>query len=296
MKKNLLKIISVAILLLFVTIGCKKDKNVTNVTLDKNNITLDIGETATLKAVVYPEDAANKAVSWTSTNETVADVVNGIVTAKKVGKTSITVITEDGSFTAECVVTVTPEWIEISGVKWAKRNVDMPGTFAAKPEDAGMFYQWNSPIGWSSTDPLISSNGDTVWTIQSNSPISIWEKENDPCPVGWHVPTISELENLIQAGTEWTTLNNVKGRIFGTGDNTIFLPASGLRCYPSGGLPEDAETGEKIEVGYYWSNSSTNNLTSFISFDSSNDFPLGIGGPPAYQLRSEGYSVRCVAE
>ena len=110
MKVNFLKIISVLILLLIVNIGCKKDQNVTNVTLDKNNITLDIEETATLKATVYPEDAANKAVNWTSSNSAVADVVNGIVTAKEVGETTITVITEDGNFTAECIVTVTPEW------------------------------------------------------------------------------------------------------------------------------------------------------------------------------------------
>jgi len=31
----------------------------------------------------------------------------------------------------------------INGIKWATRNVDMPGTFAANPEDAGMFYQWD---------------------------------------------------------------------------------------------------------------------------------------------------------
>ena len=38
--------------------------------------------------------------------------------------------------------------VEINGVTWATRNVDAPGTFAAKPEDMGMFYQWNSKVSW----------------------------------------------------------------------------------------------------------------------------------------------------
>jgi len=35
------------------------------------------------------------------------------------------------------------EGVVINGVKWATRNVAAPGTFAANPQDAGMFYQWN---------------------------------------------------------------------------------------------------------------------------------------------------------
>ena len=224
MKRNLFKLIAVAVLLLIATIGCKKDQNenVTNVTPNKP---------------VTPEK----------------------------------------------------EWVEVNGVTWATRNVDKPGTFAAKPENAGMFYQWNSPIGWSTTYPMISSNGDTIWNIQSNSPITIWEKENDPCPTGWRVPTISELASLYTSDSQWTMVNNVTGRIFGTGDNTIFLPAAGCRFYPCGGMVED------ITEGYYWSNSSENGIC-FLGFDSSDHFTLSIANPPVYQLRSQGFSVRCVAE
>ena len=289
MKKDVLKIIAVAVVMLFVTVSCKKDQNVTNVTLDKNNITLDIGETATLKANVHPEDAANKTVSWTSSNSAVADVINGIITAKEVGKTTITVTTDDGNFTAECIVTVTPEWVEISGIKWAKRNVDMPGTFAAKPEDAGMFYQWNRKVGWSSTDPLMSSNGDSVWYKIPNDPGNFWNKDNDHCPIGWRVPTITELESLIIAGTEWITLNGVNGRIFGSGDNTIFLPAAGAREYYIGGLYGIGENGQ------YWSNSLiAMNTIQFLGFDMSDHFTIWTGSHS--WLFSFGYSVRCVAE
>ena len=39
--------------------------------------------------------------------------------------------------------------VVINGVRWATCNVDAPGNFAANPEDAGMFYQWNRKVGWS---------------------------------------------------------------------------------------------------------------------------------------------------
>ncbi|MDR1808976.1 MAG: hypothetical protein LBR34_01040, partial [Prevotella sp.] len=53
--------------------------------------------------------------------------------------------------------------VVINGVCWATRNVDAPGTFAETPESAGMFYQWNRSLGWSSSNPLVNSNGGTTW-------------------------------------------------------------------------------------------------------------------------------------
>ena len=61
-----------------------------------------------LTATVYPTDAANKNVTWTSSNDAVATVdAAGIVTAKTVGTATITATTEDGGYTDTCVVTVT---------------------------------------------------------------------------------------------------------------------------------------------------------------------------------------------
>jgi uncharacterized protein YjdB len=57
-------------------------------------------------ATVLPEDATDKSVTWTSDNEEVATVVDGVVTAVSEGTASITVTTVDGNLTATCVVTV----------------------------------------------------------------------------------------------------------------------------------------------------------------------------------------------
>jgi hypothetical protein len=80
---------------------------VTGVTLDVTELALEVPATATLTATVAPEEATEKAVVWTSDNEAVATVAEGVVTAVAEGTATITVTTVDGGFTATCIVTVT---------------------------------------------------------------------------------------------------------------------------------------------------------------------------------------------
>jgi uncharacterized protein (TIGR02145 family) len=171
--------------------------------------------------------------------------------------------------------------VEINGVIWATRNVDMPGTFAENPEDAGMFYQWNRKVGWSATDPLTSSD-ESSWGSSLPSGTE-WETANDPCPVGWRVPTTTEQRSLLDAGNSWTTQNGVDGRIFGSGTNTVFLPAAGYRFH-------DGTLHNAGAYGYQWS------CTQYSSLDTySLDFYSGSANW-SYSDRSFGFSVRCVAE
>jgi hypothetical protein len=68
---------------------------------------LEIGQTLQLTAVVEPEDAPNKNLSWSSSDEAVATVSEtGLVTAVAAGTAEITVTTEDGSKTDSITVTV----------------------------------------------------------------------------------------------------------------------------------------------------------------------------------------------
>lgn len=80
---------------------------VTGISLNKDALTLDVGGTETLKASLSPETATNKGVKWTSSDESIVKVSDkGVVTAVKAGTASITVTSEDGSFSATCAVTV----------------------------------------------------------------------------------------------------------------------------------------------------------------------------------------------
>ena len=81
---------------------------VTEVKLDKTNLSLEVGDTATLTATVEPDEASNKNVTWSSDGTSVATVDDtGKVTAISVGSATITATTQDGNKTATCTVTVT---------------------------------------------------------------------------------------------------------------------------------------------------------------------------------------------
>ena len=99
---------------------------VTSVTLDKTSCDLLVDETVQLLATVNPGIAANKNVTWNSSNSAVAEVdANGLVTAKSAGNATITVTTADGGKTATCIVNVvdalTDATFYASG--WFKENV-----------------------------------------------------------------------------------------------------------------------------------------------------------------------------
>ena len=81
------------------------EKTVASVTLNHATASLAVGDTLRLTATVAPDSATNKAVTWASSNTTVATVSSGLVTAKAEGSANITVTTQDGSKTATCAVT-----------------------------------------------------------------------------------------------------------------------------------------------------------------------------------------------
>lgn len=82
------------------------DVSVTGVSLDKKSAELEVGGTLKLTATVEPANATNQNVSWSSSDENVATVANGTVTAVAVGSAVITVKTADGGKEAACTVTV----------------------------------------------------------------------------------------------------------------------------------------------------------------------------------------------
>ncbi len=174
--------------------------------------------------------------------------------------------------------------VEINGVCWATRNVDAPGTFTQNPEDAGMFYQWNRNIGWSSTNPKVNSNGGTTW--DSSMPTdTTWAQTNDPCPAGYRLPTQAEQTALVNAGSTWTANYNgtgVAGRIFGSGTAVVFFPTAGYR------LSSDGALNSTDTLGFYWSST---------QYDSSSAYTVICSGARVARTpRTSGFSVRCVSE
>ena len=82
---------------------------VTGVSVGPETLELKEGTTGTLTAAVVPSNATVATVTWSSSDESVATVDKGVVTAVAEGTATITAKTDDGGFTATCNVTVTKE-------------------------------------------------------------------------------------------------------------------------------------------------------------------------------------------
>lgn len=80
---------------------------VAGIQLDQDTLTVQQGETGTLKATVQPDNASDQGVTFVSSNPAVATVdQDGTVHGVGEGETTITATTRDGGFTATCRVTV----------------------------------------------------------------------------------------------------------------------------------------------------------------------------------------------
>ncbi len=85
------------------------DVNPTGIAVTPSAMQLIEGDSELLAAIVSPANATNKDVIWTSSNPSVASVVNGKVTAKAAGTAVISAKTRVGGFTAEAAITVVEE-------------------------------------------------------------------------------------------------------------------------------------------------------------------------------------------
>ncbi|MBQ0093198.1 MAG: Ig-like domain-containing protein [Bacteroidales bacterium] len=290
---------------------------ITGLSIDKTSLILGKGETESLTAIFYPDDATSKKITWSSDNESIATIdQEGKVTAVKEGSATITVTTMDGGYKATCSVTVksagpvVPEAVDLGlSVKWASFNIG-----ASKPEEYGGYYQWagledvtstSINLNWNNCPYHTGSNEDTGWTkyIPSNKS-SYWSGSGNPdnktvldpsddvahVKLGgkWRMPTEAEWTELRENCTwTWTTQNGVNGykvtsKKSGYTSKSIFLPAAGYR-----GSDFLNSVGSS---GIYWS-SSLNTVTPNYAFDagfSSGNVYWG------YSCRDSGRSARPV--
>ena len=133
---------------------------VSGVKLEYDSIIVDINTETELKAIVYPEDAANKNLIWSSSDESVASInSDGVLQAKEVGVVEITVKTEDGSHTATCQVSVI---IPVSEIILDKESILLEKgqneklTVEILPENAA-----ETVITWKSSDTKVATVDET---------------------------------------------------------------------------------------------------------------------------------------
>lgn len=144
-----------------VTATCVFDvvaKPVMAITLFPGSCNLEVDKTQQLTATIEPANATNKGVRWESSNPLVATVnINGIVTAKSPGASTIVCEATDGSgVSGTCVVTVTP--VMVKSIVLTPSTIELQGneqyqlTAAVMPTDAA-----NKNLRWISSDNNVAS-------------------------------------------------------------------------------------------------------------------------------------------
>ncbi|PID21746.1 hypothetical protein CSV61_08580 [Sporosarcina sp. P3] len=151
-------------------------------------------KTAALFEQISPIDATNKEVTWSSSNPTVASVDQyGIITGEKAGKTTITVTTNDGGFTASSTVTVIggapPEFIGTHPDLSVGQNKVFTVTFSQDLK-VGKDYSKDILISRSPehSDPITAFTA----TVDPLTPNKLYIQPNSSWEEGVHYMTISK--------------------------------------------------------------------------------------------------------
>ena len=106
-------------------ITVNEDPSLKGISFSSDVMTIYVGESRTLTVTFTPEYAANKNVSWSSDNPSIAGVSQeGVVTAVAVGQATITATAQDGGHKASCAVTVTDGNIALVYYLEQTHNID----------------------------------------------------------------------------------------------------------------------------------------------------------------------------
>ena len=153
-----------------ITIGTRNDclKNATlhyvfisvsDVMLDKSEITLLVNNSETLIATVVPTDATDKNVIWKSSDTSVATVSNGVVNAIAPGIATITVETEDGGKRDTCILTVVEPIVSVI-------NISLNKTSAVLILD-------DTETLIATVSPSNATNKNVIWTSSDRSVVTV---------------------------------------------------------------------------------------------------------------------------
>ncbi len=183
---------------LLIVASCKKDPIiVTGLTLDKTDISVQVGGTATLATFLVPADASNQNVTWRSASQAVATVADGVVTGVSLGNTTITAVSQsDTTVKSTCTVLVTPstgQVINVSGditadTKWYSTAKYMLSGFVYVKNNATLTIEAGTIIkGVSGTKAALmiergskimahrnSKQSDCIYIRQAKRPTFIW--------------------------------------------------------------------------------------------------------------------------
>ena len=142
--------------------GCspKEDIKVTKVSLDKEAFTVEVDSTQKLNATIEPNNASNKNVTWSVSDNKIASVSNnGVVKGLTVGTTSVTVTSvSNPEAKASCTVTVKAKTYDVTGISLNKTTLRL---FTGKTEQLIATVEpteaTNKEVTWSSSNTTVAT-------------------------------------------------------------------------------------------------------------------------------------------
>ena len=251
---------------------------VSDIYLNCYAMALLVGDSKTITAEVWPKDAWDKTITWVSSDESIATVSSGIVTAISVGSVNIIATTGNVSETCSVHVQIVPDGavnLDILTAKddgvyylfWANCNLG-----ASLPEEYGDYYAWgetetkddyslNTYKFWISGDSRDDIQFSKYNTRELNGYIdnkTELDPEDDVAHVKlggkWRLPNRSDLYALVNECT-WSYISHngvygyeVKSKTEGN-LNSIFLPSTGRRV--GSNRLFDGETGGYLSSTLY---------------------------------------------
>lgn len=274
-----------------------KGPDVESVTLDMEELMIKKGQTAVLTATVTPADADFGSLLWESSDESVATVDNGKVTAVEVGSAVIKVTA--GNKTARCTVYVSDA--ETESITVSPKELTLKTGETAVIE-ATIYPEGSNIIYWSSFDTSIATVDETgTVTAVAEGETSVMAKAGDKfatCKI-----TVRGVSGQVSAGdylySDGTTSGNldesktVIGIVFWTGDPTEYdktLAADHPGC--TNGLAVSLTEGGPVtwQSGYASSGTSVSGWLSSHGFSYLPSECGNSGAEPDYLNKIMGYN------
>ena len=188
--------------------------DVTSITLNYESLTLKVDDTETLVATVFPDNATNRAVTWMSSNGSIATVSSsGKVTAKGIGNATITAMsTANNTVTATCTVTVTS--VPVTKIALSKTSLTLTkGSSETLTATITPTTATDKTVTWSSSNDSVATVNNGLVTAVGGGTATIIARSNADdtiqasCTVTVNAPvesiSLSETTlSLVTGGTE----------------------------------------------------------------------------------------------
>lgn len=210
------------------TVSLPKNVAVTKVEINKTELTVLKGSTLTLEAAVYPWLAADKSVTWaTSDAETVSVDQNGEIKALKVGTATITAASvADPTKSAECVVTVEKlDNIKVSGLVygndskayWSEFNTDNTEAWTKVVEGssyaAGTLHEGEILVHNGTGNTMFGIDPDTFEVTSYGTIASSWQWSDAAASPAVEEGLFGEMVGICMNGTYFELLNPAEGTL-----------------------------------------------------------------------------------